>query len=228
MWKAATYLFKVVPFWWMLLQFASCIVAPRKSQLLELGDGDPQRSNAQLRRKLKDEAPARSLGMVGLWYGLWRCYTMLSRSYFSGTCRSLILLSFWSLSLSLSSVSSNIHSSSSIYVLCSFCVLVALLHCTTENARFLPQLALKGPQQNLQWVQRHDWTDSLPNNIMLRLFVEATKFAPGTDVHLKLQNVSNVQELRPWHSLLLIPGRHFTGRLWHWKAISYMNTIQWK
>lgn len=34
-----------------------------------------------------------------------------------------------------------------IYVLCSLCVFVAELHRTTENARFLPQLALKRPQQ---------------------------------------------------------------------------------
>lgn len=30
---------------------------------------------------------------------------------------------------------------------------------------------------------------------MLRVFVEATKFATGTDVHLKLQNVSDVPEI---------------------------------
>lgn len=90
-------------------------------------------------------------------------------------------------------------------------------------------VGVKKASTNLQPVQRHDWTDSLPtfpNNIMLRVFVEATKFATGTDVHLKLQNVSDVPEIWPWHSLLLIPAHHFTGLLWLWKAISYMNTKQ--
>ena len=99
-----------VPFWWMLLQFASCMVAiPRKSQLLELGEGDPQRSNAQLRRKFKDEAPAGRLGMVGLG---WFAYFL---RYLQEACQSHPAAFFWSSSLSLPSLSSNIHSSSSMF-----------------------------------------------------------------------------------------------------------------
>lgn len=113
----------------------------------------------------------------------------------------------------------------SMFSLC-FCCRIASYNweCEIPSA-----VGVKKASTNLQPVQRHDWTDSLPtfpNNIMLRVFVEATKFATGTDVHLKLQNVSDVPEIWPWHSLLLIPAHHFTGLLWLWKAISYMNTKQ--
>ena len=147
--------------------------------------------------------------------GLWRCYGIHYCSYLLGTYRRrashILLFSFGCCRrypchpCHPTSILPRLCSSSMFYVPSVF-----LLQYCIVQLRFLPQLALsapalyslcarnctnilqihklKGPQQNLQ---------PLPNNIMLRLFVKATKFATGTDVHMKLQNVSDAQEIRP-------------------------------
>ena len=109
------------------------VAIPRKSQLLELGEGDPQRSNAQLRRKFKDEAPARRLGMVDL------CWFANFLRYLQEACQSHPAAFFLVVVIILAILVIQ-HPFFLIYVLClcSLCVFVAVLHRTTENARFLP------------------------------------------------------------------------------------------
>ena len=185
----------------MMFQFASCIVAiPRKSQVLELGEGDPQRSNVQLRyKKIKDEGPG-SGGLVMVCgdvmeFIIVRIFGVPTGGVPVSCC--CFLLVVVDVVLVIRVIQHPLflvyaHHLCSMFPLC-FCCSIALYNweCEIPSAigavstgslfimctNILQIHKLKGPQQNLQ---------PLPNNIMLRLFVKATKFPTGTDVHMKL------------------------------------------